>query len=232
MAGNSTFGLNVTYLLVLVAISVGILLLLYFAQKAALKKLSSALQNGEMEQYNKLLASWPYKLVLRRTTVALLQLEGAVYAGDDEAVWQAAEALDGLKLRPEEKLHGYQMALSCAVTGHNAEQAHTYIAKLQQLLKGEKDEKLQEVLADAELLVAVYLDKDVSKIKVLQALEEKQQGTRKGLTQYRLAKLYHFAKQDDAAEDCLASAAENLAGTAWHKVVLEAKKDKTVLEVK
>lgn len=230
--GNLPFNINLPYLLVLVGISVGAILLVYFAQKAALKKLSHTLyQNEDIAGYNRLLGSLPYRLVLRRATIGLLRLEGAIYTKEEAAVWQAAARLEQLKrLKPGERLNAYQKTLSFAVTAGNAPRAHTALQKLEALLANEKDDRLQAVLADARLLVGVYINKDVGLLSDLRALEEKQTGQRKGLTQYRLAKLYHFAGKPQTAQKCLEGAVENLAGNPWQAVAQAALEDDAVLE--
>lgn len=224
--------LNVPYLLILMGVSVGVILLLWLAQRLALKRLSKALYGrGDVAAYNAMLDKLPYRLVLRRATAGLLRLEGAIFSGDAEAVWQAAERLEDLRLKPGEKLSWYRKALAFAVTTGDGRRARQYLERLQALLQNEKDPKLREILDDAQLLVGVYVERDTALAGRLRELAGRQQGGRKGLTLYRLAKLYHFAGKPETAAACLREAMDNLEGSAWRQVAARALEDPAILEV-
>lgn len=227
------FKLDVVYLLILVAVSLLFIFVLRALQRSALNELSRTLHvDNDPDRYQNMLQSKRLSFVLRRSTVALLQLDGYLYADDAKGVWAACEELEQMRLRQVEKLNWYQKALSYAVTGGDKKRAKDYLGRMQQLLEQEKDSELQAVLKDAELLVGVYIDKNTRLIPKLEKLAQKQEGNQLGLTQYRLAKLHHFDKNDEKAVQYLQKAQQNLEGTVWSQVVRDALEDTTVLEAK
>ncbi len=224
---------NLPYLLVLVGLSAGVLVLLWVSQRAALRRLSQSLYTDEdLPAFRQKLDSFWARLVLRRATRGILRLEAAIYAGDAPAVWQAAQALAAMRTKPGETLNYTRKTLSFAVTQGNKEYARQCLQTMQQLLGEEQDPQLQEVLADAQLLVGVYLERDTALLETLRQLEQTQQGARKGLTQYRMAKLYHFAGKPQTAQTCLKNALDNLQDGVWRQAALAALEDPGVLELR
>lgn len=228
------FNLDIKFLFLFIAISMGILLLMRALQRAALAELARVLyEQGDAGQYMRMLDSGRLTVVLRRSTVLLLKLDGYIYQEDADGVWATCDALEqARRLRPAEKLNWYQKALAFAVTKGDKKRAKDYYERLQTLLENEKDESLRQVLADARLLVGVYIDKNTRLIPQLEKLAKTQEGNRLGLTQYRLAKLYHFDNNDAQALQYLKQAQQNLTGTVWLPVVRDALQDTTVLEEK
>lgn len=225
------WNIDVVYLLILVAISMLLLFLMRALQRSALQELSRTLyEQGDEQRYLQMLDSKRLSVVLRRSTVALLRLDGHIYADDADGVWDSCAQLEGLRTKQAEKLNWYQKALAFAVSKGDKKRAKEYYGRLQTLLEKEKDPGLQAVLEDAKLLVGVYIDKNTRLVPKLEKLAKEQEGNQLGLTQYRLAKLYHFNKEDKKAAQALRAAQDNLAGTVWLPVVRAAINDSKVLE--
>lgn len=228
--GEFFSGFNVAYLLVLVGISLAMVVALWLGQRAVLGSLSALLVAGRKDAFESKLNSALSRLVLRPGTAALLGLEGAIYFGDGDGVMAAAASLEKLRLKAGERLSWYRKMLAFAVTSGNKKLAGDYLQRMEQLLASEKDPDLQKVLEDARLLVGVYLSRDTSLIPALEQLAEQQKGSRKGLSQYRLAKLYHYSNKPEKATAALRLAEENLEGSPWQQVARRALEDVTVLE--
>ncbi len=77
----------------------------------------------------------------------------------------------------------------------------------------------------------VYIRKDVSRIPGLVELERSQEDTtKKGLTQYFLAKLYYANDNEVEAKKMLDSSAILLKGTSWETEVTNSKNDLSYLD--
>ena len=224
-------GINVVYLLILVAVSLGLIFGLRALQKSVLAELSAALyEENDPARYAEMLDSRFLFLVMRRSTVALLRLDGALFSGSGDAVWEACGILDGIRLKQEERLNWYQKALSFAVTRGDKQNAEIYLTRIDRLLEKEPDESLKAVRADAGRLYGVYIQRDTSLIAEIEGDVASLSGTRLGLELYRLAKLYHYAGDDDKAADALKRAAHELKGSPWLEVAGRALLDPEVLE--
>lgn len=218
------------YLLVLMVIAVLVLYLLHMAQSTAITELSHVLvQQNDPVRYLQMLDSPRLKLVLRPGTLALLRLDGVLAAGDEAAARQLFEQLGTLRLKPAERLNGLQKALDFYVKHNDAAGAEQALAGLEHLLKNEKSSKLQAVLADAQLLVGVYIRQDAACIAPLKELCENQSGPQRGITLYRLAKLYYAGGQGAAAAQALAAARPLVQGTPWQPLVQAAQADPNLL---
>lgn len=176
------------YLAILIVLVLGILLLLRGAQKDALALLAQTLyRDKDPERYLAMLGSRKLSLVLRKSTLALLRLEGHIRAGDAEGVTADEGALGKMKLKPNEKLEYCQKAMSFRLGRGEYDEGRAYLSALETLLAKEPDEKLKAILADAQLLIGIYADRDVTLTLPLEQQEATQSGGQKGLTQYRLA---------------------------------------------
>jgi len=225
------FGINVIYLLILVAVSLGLILGLRLMQKSVLAELSHTLyEENDTDRYMRMLSSRRLVLVLRRSTLALLRLDGALFIKSADAVWEACDILDKTKLRPEERLNWYQKAFSFAVTQPDEQKAKDYLGRIDRLLEKEPDKVLQSVRTDAKLLYGVYIDRDASLIEVLEKETAALSGPKLGIVLYRLAKLYHFSGDDKKAKDRLKQAVTNLQTSPWLDVAERALRDPSVLD--
>ncbi|MEG1858319.1 MAG: hypothetical protein RR216_06225, partial [Pseudoflavonifractor sp.] len=157
------------YLAAMVALVALVLWGMKRAQKAVLTTLAQTLY-GEQNpgKYLALLKSRRLGFVLRKSTLALLRLEGHIQAGDAAGVAADGAALDAMRLRPEERLEYEQKSMSFLLARGDYEGARACLAKLEKLLEREPDEKLREILADARLLIGIYADRDVTLIPVLE----------------------------------------------------------------
>ncbi len=219
------------YLALMIGLVLGILLLLRASQKGALTMLAQTLyRDGNVKKYLAMLDSRSLYLVLRKSTLALLRLEGHVRAGDVPGVAADEAVLNTIKLRPGERLEFYQRVMSFYLSRAEYEKGRNYLGKLENLLEKEPDEKLRAILADARVLVGVYADRDTALIPALEGQEKTQSGGQKGLTQYRLAKLCHFGGDETGAAVWLKKAAVNLTNTPWQPIVAAAQKNPRVLD--
>ena len=174
------------------------------------------------------------KLVFRPAVLLLYKLEGYMSLNDDGKCRELIAKLDGMKLQPRDRLQFYQTKLSFYAYAGDGEQAKTTLTQLEDFLhKSGADEvdQYKKLLRQARQIVAVYVDKDISMLPKLQRqAAATKDGADRGLLQFRIAKLSHYAGNEDQAEVYLNRAAKNLKNTAYSVIIDSALEDHSVLE--
>lgn len=183
----------------------------------------------ERLEHNKLLG-----VVFRKPVLLLYRLEGYMKQGDDEAIRRTIAQLDRMNLPPRDRVQFYQQRLSFFASAGDGEQARASRDALAAFLKKSKAdrvERYQAMLQDADQIVSVYVDRDTS---LIPALREQAAQTadpiQRGVLQYRLAKLYHFAGDGDMVQVYLKRAGKNLKKTAYEVMIKAALEDHSALE--
>lgn len=174
------------------------------------------------------------KLVFRPAVLLLYKLEGYMSLNDDGKCRELIAKLDGMKLQPRDRLQFYQTKLSFYAYAGDGEQAKATLTQLEDFLhKSGADEVVQykKLLRQARQIVAVYVDKDISMLPKLQRqAAATKDGADRGLLQFRIAKLSHYAGNEDQAEVYLNRASKNLKNTAYSVIIDSALEDHSVLE--
>ena len=174
------------------------------------------------------------KLVFRPAVLLLYKLEGYMSLNDDGKCRELIAKLDGMKLQPRDRLQFYQTKLSFYAYAGDGEQAKATLTQLEDFLhKSGADEvdQYKKLLRQARQIVAVYVDKDISMLPKLQRqAAATKDGADRGLLQFRIAKLSHYAGNEDQAEVYLNRAAQNLKTTAYSVIIDSALEDHSVLE--
>lgn len=174
------------------------------------------------------------KLVFRPAVLLLYKLEGYMSLNDDGKCRELIAKLDGMKLQPRDRLQFYQTKLSFYAYAGDGGQAKATLTQLEDFLhKSGADEvdQYKKLLRQARQIVAVYVDKDISMLPKLQRqAAATKDGADRGLLQFRIAKLSHYAGDEDQAEVYLNRAAKNLKNTAYSVIIDSALEDHSVLE--
>lgn len=174
------------------------------------------------------------KLVFRPAVLLLYKLEGYMSLNDDGKCRELIAKLDGMKLQPRDRLQFYQTKLSFYAYAGDGEQAKATLTQLEDFLhKSGADEvdQYKKLLRQSRQIVAVYVDKDISMLPKLQRqAAATKDGADRGLLQFRIAKLSHYAGNEDQAEVYLNRAAKNLKNTAYSVIIDSALEDHSVLE--
>lgn len=172
------------------------------------------------------------KLVFRPAVLLLYKLEGYMSLNDDGKCRELIAKLDGMKLQPRDRLQFYQTKLSFYAYAGDGEQAKATLTQLEDFLhKSGADEvdQYKKLLRQARQIVAVYVDKDISMLPKLQRqAAATKDGADRGLLQFRIAKLSHYAGNEDQAEVYLNRAAKK--NTAYSVIIDSALEDHSVLE--
>ena len=210
------------------------LYLLSLARTQSERELRALLQRDPRLYIERLENNRRLKLVFRPAVLLLYKLEGYMSLGDDGKCRELIAKLDGMKLQPRDRLQFYQTKLSFYAYAGDGEQAKATLTQLEDFLhKSGADEvdQYKKLLRQARQIVAVYVDKDISMLPKLQRqAAATKDGADRGLLQFRIAKLSHYAGDEDQAEVYLNRAAKNLKNTAYSVIIDSALEDHSVLE--
>lgn len=210
------------------------LYLLSLARTQSERELRALLQRDPQLYIERLENNRRLKLVFRPAVLLLYKLEGYMSLNDDGKCRELIAKLDGMKLQPRDRLQFYQTKLSFYAYAGDGEQAKATLTQLEDFLhKSGADEvdQYKKLLRQARQIVAVYVDKDISMLPKLQRqAAATKDGADRGLLQFRIAKLSHYAGDEDQAEVYLNRAAKNLKNTAYSVIIDSALEDHSVLE--
>ena len=210
------------------------LYLLSLARTQSERELRALLQHDPRLYIERLENNRRLKLVFRPAVLLLYKLEGYMSLNDDGKCRELIAKLDGMKLQPRDRLQFYQTKLSFYAYAGDGEQAKATLTQLEDFLhKSGADEvdQYKKLLRQARQIVAVYVDKDISMLPKLQRqAAATKDGADRGLLQFRIAKLSHYAGDEDQAEVYLNRAAKNLKNTAYSVIIDSALEDHSVLE--
>lgn len=210
------------------------LYLLSLARTQSERELRALLQRDPRLYIERLENNRRLKLVFRPAVLLLYKLEGYMSLNDDGKCRELIAKLDGMKLQPRDRLQFYQTKLSFYAYAGDGWQAKATLTQLEDFLhKSGADEvdQYKKLLRQARQIVAVYVDKDISMLPKLQRqAAATKDGADRGLLQFRIAKLSHYAGDEDQAEVYLNRAAKNLKNTAYSVIIDSALEDHSVLE--
>ena len=172
------------------------------------------------------------KLVFRKSVLLLYRLEGYMKLGDNQMIRQIIAQLDQMSLQPRDKLLFLQDRLSFFVsTWDEARASRDSLVSFLHKSKADRQAQYQKVIADADQIIGVYVERDTSLIPALRAqAADTADPVQRGVLQYRLAKLYHFAGNVEMRQVYLKRAAKNLQNTYYAVMIKEAQTDPTALE--
>ena len=210
------------------------LYLLSLARTQSERELRALLQRDPQLYIERLENNRRLKLVFRPAVLLLYKLEGYMSLNDDGKCRELIAKLDGMKLQPRDRLQFYQTKLSFYAYAGDGEQAKATLTQLEDFLhKSGADgvDQYKKLLRQARQIVAVYVEKDLSMLPKLQRqAAATKDGADRGLLQFRIAKLSHYAGDEDQAEVYLNRAAKNLKNTAYSVIIDSALEDHSVLE--
>jgi len=176
------------------------------------------------------------KWLYRKPVLLLWKLDCYLALGEDGKARQTIGLLRDTKLEPLDKLELYQKEISFFATSGDGERAKKACADLKAFLKeagADKEKHYAAILDEAELIIGVYVDHNVSLIKKLVGrAEHTKNDVMRGVIQYRIAKLSWFKGDEELMRTYLNRAGKNLQGTLYAPIIEAAKSDPTILETK
>lgn len=174
--------------------------------------------------------------LFRKPVLQLWRLDCYMALGEDGKARQTIASLRKMKLEPQDKLELYQKELSFFATTGDGDRAKKARDDLKAFLKeagADKEKTYAAILDEADIIIGVYVDHNVSLIKKLTGrAEHTKNDIMRGITQYRIAKLAWFKGDEELMQTYLNRAAKNLKDTWYAPIIEEAKEDPRILETK
>lgn len=188
--------------------------------------------DGNVKEYLRLLEDKFVKLSLSRKEILAFKFDGLLASGNYTEIEQIIKQLDVAILSKRDRIIYYQKRLYYFIKQRNIQEAEKSLKLLRNSLEMTgSDLKTISMREQAELMFDVYIRKDTSRIPELVELERSQEDTtKKGLTQYFLAKLYYANDNEEEAKKMLDSSAILLMGTSWETEVTNSKNDLSYLD--
>ncbi len=176
------------------------------------------------------------RMIFRKPILYIWKMEAYMALGQDEKIQECIARLGKMKLEPNDKLEFYQKCISYYAVSCEPERAREYRDLLYGLLERAKaleTEPYASILKEADMIIGVYVDHDVSLIKKLMGrASHTKNDVMRGVTQYRVAKLAYFKGDPELMETYLNRAAKNLKGTRYEPVIAAAMEEPGILAVK
>ncbi len=207
-------------------------LILYNRRTVYIKLYKLINVDGNVKEYLRLLEDKFVKLSLSRKEILAFKFDGLLATGNYTEIEQIIKQLDVAILSKRDRIIYYQKRLYYFIKQRNIQEAEKSLKLLRNSLEMTgSDSKTIAMREQAELMFDVYIRKDVSRIPGLVELERSQEDTtKKGLTQYFLAKLYYANDNEVEAKKMLDSSAILLKGTSWETEVTNSKNDLSYLD--
>jgi hypothetical protein len=182
--------------------------------------------------YLQLLKNSMLKILYRKSILLQFELDAYLLLGDDSRVEDTIGLLDGTPLTKGESLEFCQKKLSYFCTLGKRAEAESALKRIESILSKVKGDKAEFIRQESKMIFDVYIRRDTNLIEELEQAQMNEQGTTRGLTLYRLAKLNFFDNNVEKAHIYLIRAKELLVNTAWADIVESALKDMSVLNYK
>jgi len=207
-------------------------LILYNRRTVYIKLYKLINVDGNVKEYLRLLEDKFVKLSLSRKEILAFKFDGLLASGNYTEIEQIIKQLDVAILSKRDRIIYYQKRLYYFIKQRNIQEAEKSLKLLRNSLEMTgSDSKTISMREQAELMFDVYIRKDISRIPELVELERSQEDTtKKGLTQYFLAKLYYANDNEVEAKKMLDSSAILLKGTSWETEVTNSKNDLSYLD--
>ncbi len=225
---------HLIYFLVVLVVTMGLFIGFNYLRRQTTKKLQDLLYKEEnFFLYEELLKNKRLKLIFKKGRIELFRLNGYLAQGKNKEIKESIAKLNILKLNRYERLDFIMKKFSFFVSIQDKKASKEALEALRAHLKNSKTKILKDQLAEAELVYAIYLKKDTNLISVL--LEKAKTQTNpymKGVTYFRVAKLFYFAGDKAKTNKYLSEAKPLLKATYYYPVIEEALKNHKILETK
>jgi hypothetical protein len=182
--------------------------------------------------YLQLLKNPMLKVLYRKSILLQFELDAYLLLGDDSRVEDTIGLLDGTPMTKGESLEFCQKKLSYFCTVGKRPEAESVLQRIKSILSKVKGDKAEFIRKESKMIFDIYIRRDTNLIEELERAQMNEQGTTRGLTLYRLAKLNFFNNNAQKARTYLNRAKELLANTAWADIVESALKDMSILNYK
>ncbi len=174
--------------------------------------------------YLDLLDNRKLKLLYSNNTIEHFKLNAYLLMKDNNKIENSFEYLDNVKFTKGEAIEYNMKKLSYYSLCDNSYKAKEALDFLD---KNIKDENLRD---ECHLIYSVYVLKDIKLIKELEIQASRQKGQVKGISLFRIAKLYYYDHNLNKAKDYLSEALKYLNKTAYKQQIIDCLNDLKMLD--
>ncbi|MDV3429144.1 MAG: hypothetical protein LIR50_19300 [Bacillota bacterium] len=217
------------FAVLLMVVYAGIFLLNKLRQKTTNELEKILYIQNKPKLYLKLLKNPKLKILYKKSVLLQFELNAYLLLGDDTQTENIIKLLDGMIMTKGESLEYNQKKLSYYCMLGKKDKAEDALNKIESILSKAKGDKAESIRKESKLIFDIYIRHDTKLIKELEQIQVNQQGTIRGITLYRLAKLCYFDKNYKKAEAYLLQGKELLKNTVWFDTVEAALKDMDTL---
>lgn len=224
----------VIYPVILFILFIGLrIILIQMRKKTDLELQRLLYQLKNLFLYEELLKNPRLGLLFTKTEREMLKLNGYMALGSDHMIIKQFSILSNLKLKPKLALDLYHKEFTYYIDAKKYEKALASYHKLKEILSKQKHNHAKTLLEEADLIVSIYIKKDISLIPLLiEKAEKTDHMLVKGVIYYRLAKLSYFAKRLKDVDLYLKRAEPLLKQTTYESIIKQAFKDYHILDTK
>ncbi len=225
---------HLIYFLVVLVLTLLVFFLLSYLRKQTSQKITELLYvERNYILYQELLKNKRLRWIYRRVTIELYKLYGYLEEGNDKEALEVINKIEHMKLNRYEHIEFIMKKFSFFISTQDKKRSKQALEQFEAKLDKSKNKVLLDQLNEAKLIYSIYMDKDVSLIETLkEKVEEQTNNIIKGVTYFRIAKLYYFKKELNKVKDYLTIASPLVKGTYYEPIIEEALQNPKILEIK
>ncbi|MDO4499643.1 MAG: hypothetical protein Q4B60_00045 [Erysipelotrichaceae bacterium] len=206
------------------------IMFLFKLRKQTISELNKVLLiDNNPKLYLELLNNKRLNLLFEKASIEHLRLKAYLILNDEKLIEDSFDKLDQMKLSKGERVEYNTLKLSYYAKKVNAEKSKEALEELEILLDNARTEESKEILKDAKIIYEVYVAKNNTVHKELQKLSKEQNGLKKGITLFRLAKLSNYQGNNDSVNKYLNEALKYSKGSTYELIIEECLKDNSKL---
>lgn len=167
--------------------------------------------------YMTLLNNKRLRLIYTSATIEILRLDAWIFQNDNNKIEESFENLKHFKLTKNQKLDLATKKISYTCSINDKDNACEALEEIKKLASNKK--KLHFLVEESSLIVDIYIHHDISRKNDLLNMEkEDQDENRKGLTNFRLAKLEYYQNKTSEVDYYLKRAIGFLQDEKWLEI--------------
>ena len=185
--------------------------------------------NKNIKLYLSLLENPRLKLLFPQSTIENFRLDGLLFTNDEAEIKKQFSKLDRENMSKGVAIDYQTKKLSYFAKLGDAEQSKQAVDYLIKNLSGTKNKHNSEILEEANRIYEIYILKNIELIDTLKNQAENQNGKMKGITLFRIAKLYYFKQEENEAKKYLLKAQPICKNTDHEEIINDCLKDLSLL---
>lgn len=178
--------------------------------------------------YISLLNNNRLRSIYTNATIEILKLDAWIFQNDDNKIEESFKNLSHFYLTQNQKIDIATRKISYYCSINDKDNALEALEDIKKLAKNKK--KLHNLVEESSLIVDIYIHHDISRKDDLLIMEkEDQDKNRKGLTNFRLAKLEYYQNKNNEVDYYLKRAIVFLQDEKWIEIAKQCSDNHSLL---